>query len=1305
MADEKNKARVDVYTLVTLWARRLGRHYVVILLAALTLTAVSVLVTTRLTFNSDLADLLPEDHPDLRILRRIQARYSTDTGFMVLLSRNYVFAVDERGAVHMHDGSRWIRTPVGTGLNAVWGFGADDVYAAGRGGHSFHFDGKRWESLPPATRATIQGLWGPEAGRLLAVGEEGTILSLRDGRWRTVPSPTTRWLRAVSGAAGEVYAVGDGGTILRATTGRGGPVFRVEASHADVDLLGVHAFGGGRAVAVGRRGAFLVRGPDGIWRPVASGASGNLNAVWGSRPGNVQAVGDGGVVLHYDGRRIKRQITATKVDLHAVHGVKHDDVWVAGDRCTVKRYDWEWYPGPFDSQGGGDDASTRTCVARLTGIWRPPASLDGAKALAPRLAAALEKSPNVSRVEYKKPVKFFWDRALLFSSIEDLQKLRDRIEENLERETAKGTGLYVDLEENRSRERKKDLGQLFKRYQRMAASFGSSEWFVHPDGASLGLVVYPKKGVSDFENLRRLWREIEATIARFDPAKVDPLLRVDVSGDAVAKLREYDATVHDVFGNVWIAVVGIILLMLVYFRRIIGLFFVALPLGMSIAWTFAITTIFIGTLNAVTGFLFAVLFGLGIDYGLQLFARYREGRSAGLSVDDAMNHVILDTGRATLTSALTTSAALLTLTVTQFKGFSEFGFIAGIGVLLALISFILVMPAMILLAERLKLLKIKVSRTTAAGDREAPGQEPFRGPWAVLIVSALLLAYGAFGATRVRFEYDNRKLRPVQPKDEILRRAGRTMGRSFTPTLLVADSRDGLEAAVSAIERTSRRLGKRSAVKNVITILDMVPERQREKKALLEEIDELLRDKRWNLVSEGAKRRIKLSRLRELARARPFTLGELPAAARRSFKGPGFGDIWLALVFHSIDLGHTKQARVLKEQVGRFDGAPWVNLRNLLPQGATASVELTRGEITCPGQSMQAKRPCVERTLTRLRRLTHDGKPVFEHVTSRRDAYRQKLAVAGGLRGDVLAVASPGFILRDVRGPSDVQPSGVFHVSSGELVLSEVVEVLLHDGRIAFALALAAIFLAALLDFRSLRSALLACLPLVVGLLWTFGVMSLIHLRLNLFNFVILPALLGIGIDYGVHYVHRYHTEGQGHLGQVMRALYWVIFFCAATTIVGFGNMALATHPGLKSLGHLAIIGLTCMFFASTYTLPAVLFALERIRGVQAPEVARAEAPTVTVYATTYCPSCRLVRRLLADNGVSFAYVEVDALPAKERQRLAKAIVAATGADALPVTRVGDTYVVGFRRAELIDAVARLDAPTAATAPRQPSGS
>ena len=373
-----------------------------------------------------------------------------------------------------------------------------------------------------------------------------------------------------------------------------------------------------------------------------------------------------------------------------------------------------------------------------------------------------------------------------------------------------------------------------------------------------------------------------------------------------------------------------------------------------------------------------------------------------------------------------------------------------------------------------------------------------------------------------------------------------------------------------------------------------MPARQLEKQVLIRDLDRLLRDKRWNLVDRKTKEKVHLADLREMTGARPFGLRDLPDTVRRAVKGPGFGDVWLAMVFFNADLSNVLDAQKLKAEVGTFAGAPWVNLGSLLPAGVRViRVEGERAELGCAGGA------CLSAVRQKLLALRHQGKPVIARVLSRAEAYEEELAVEGGLQGEVLVLARPHFVMRPQGGAAPVEASGTYHVSSGELVLAETVALLLHDGRIAFGLAFLAVFLAVLADFRSLKLALLAFLPLVLGFVWTFGIMSLIHLKVNLFNFVILPSLLGIGIDYGVHYVHRYKEEGEGRLGRVMRCLYWVIFFCAATTVVGFGNVALASHPGLKSLGNLAIIGITCIFFAATYTLPALLYALERWRGVR----------------------------------------------------------------------------------------------------------
>jgi predicted RND superfamily exporter protein/glutaredoxin len=1298
--------RVDIHARITNWARQVGRYQAAVLIVATVLTVASVFVTRRLSFNTDLADLLPPDNPDLKILRRIQAKYASDTGFMVLLSKNYVFAAQADGTVQMHNGRVWRRWKLRSPVQALHGLSAADLFAVGDGGAISRYQGKRWAPERSGTTRTLRGVWGDGPRRFFAVGDGGTALGYDGRTWSRVATGTDRDLRAISGAGEDIFAVGAEGTILRWQDGR----FVAEDSGTRADLLGVFALGQGEAFAVGKNGTFLRRhtkDSGGRWSAVPGHRERRtLRSVWARSPEWAIAVGDGGLALHLEEDKVTTRQTGAAGSLKAVHGRGARDVWVVGDACAIKRWDLRWVDGPYMSweehqrrkpgvwQRIFGTPEPPPCLSRFTAVWRPPPAMDPVKAFAPRLAALLERSPNISRVDYKKPVGFFLDRALYYSSVEDLGELRDRIEERLERETAKGTGLYVDLEEDRGKKGGKELARLADRLRSSAASFGfgESEWYQHQDGTSIGVAVFPQKSGSNLENLRRLREEIRGIVDRSGYREADPLLRVDITGDGVDKIREYDASVNDIFALTPYAIGGIILLMMLYFRSWLGLIFVVVPLGMSIAWTFAITTLAIGTLNLVTGFLFAVLFGLGIDYGLQLFARYREGRRAGLSVEDAKSHMVLDTGRATLTSALTTSAALLTLTVTDFRGFSEFGFIAGIGVLLAMASFILVMPALISLAERLRLIRFRAERwpSTAHTEREAPASQPFALPRVVLVGSVLLVPLAVYAAVGLSFEYNTRKLRPKYHEDEVERRSGKTLGRSFTPTLMLADSRAELDAAVAALRRKKKLNGDRSTIRDVASILSFIPARQREKRVLLEELSELLEDKRWNLVSEEKKRKLNLERLRRMARARPFDLEDLPKPVRRAFRGPGFGSVWLGMVFDDIDLADLRQAERFKQEVGTFEGAKLVNLESVVPAGAEVLAEHNRAEIRCPDDA------CVARAREALTGLRSDGKPVFQEVLGAREAYRRKLAVAGALRGQLLAIARPGEFLLRARGATHdtaVEPSGTFHVSSGEVVLAEVVEVLLREGKLAFALAFGTILIAAMLDFRSVKLALLATLPLLVGFVWTFGAMQLVGLKVNLFNFVILPALLGIGIDYGVHYVHRYDTEGPGSLGKVMRALYWVIFFCAMTSVVGFGNVALAAHPGLKSLGQVAIIGLVCIFFASTYTLPSVLYVIDRRKAARAvPRVEVEPAPReVVVYTVSYCPACRLLCRLLTHRKVEYTCVEVDTLPMDERQRVADELTEQAGSANLPVTRVAGRYLTGFDPGQLTALLSQLE--------------
>ncbi|MFM9025485.1 MAG: MMPL family transporter [Planctomycetaceae bacterium] len=128
------------------------------------------------------------------------------------------------------------------------------------------------------------------------------------------------------------------------------------------------------------------------------------------------------------------------------------------------------------------------------------------------------------------------------------------------------------------------------------------------------------------------------------------------------------------------------------------------------------------------------------------------------------------------------------------------------------------------------------------------------------------------------------------------------------------------------------------------------------------------------------------------------------------------------------------------------------------------------------------------------------------------------------------------------------------------------------------------------LDFRSLRHALLAALPLGLGMVQTLGLMGLVGIDLNPANLIGIPLILGIAVDYGVHVVHD-ALERPGRY-RISASTANSVLVDALTTILGFGALMVASHRGLESLGRVLTLGVTTCTLTALVFLPAVLAIL-----------------------------------------------------------------------------------------------------------------
>jgi predicted RND superfamily exporter protein len=123
--------------------------------------------------------------------------------------------------------------------------------------------------------------------------------------------------------------------------------------------------------------------------------------------------------------------------------------------------------------------------------------------------------------------------------------------------------------------------------------------------------------------------------------------------------------------------------------------------------------------------------------------------------------------------------------------------------------------------------------------------------------------------------------------------------------------------------------------------------------------------------------------------------------------------------------------------------------------------------------------------------------------------------------------------------------------------------------------------------FRNARLVMFALLPTVLGLVWTAGLLALGGVELDLFAVFGVVTLLGIGVDYGVHLVHRCHERG--NVVQATEELAPVILIAAALTILGYGTLVTSSYPPLRSIGLVSVVSVIALAAASVFVLPALL--------------------------------------------------------------------------------------------------------------------
>lgn len=171
-----------------------------------------------------------------------------------------------------------------------------------------------------------------------------------------------------------------------------------------------------------------------------------------------------------------------------------------------------------------------------------------------------------------------------------------------------------------------------------------------------------------------------------------------------------------------------------------------------------------------------------------------------------------------------------------------------------------------------------------------------------------------------------------------------------------------------------------------------------------------------------------------------------------------------------------------------------------------------------------------------------------------------------------------------------------FYAVSEPLVYLDLLRLVERDSIIAILAAFIIIFLLIYFDFGTLWSTSLVLINLIIGIVWMIGCMGFFTIKLNIFNLVIFPSIIGLAVDSAIHIRHRFEEHGVAVYRAGVLETEKAVTLSTLTTLVSFGSFFFGRnpHPGLQSLGLVAIIGMSACLAASLSFLPAIILSKRR---------------------------------------------------------------------------------------------------------------
>ncbi|MCC8191172.1 MAG: MMPL family transporter [Planctomycetes bacterium] len=758
------------------------------------------------------------------------------------------------------------------------------------------------------------------------------------------------------------------------------------------------------------------------------------------------------------------------------------------------------------------------------------------------------------------------------------------------------------------------LGTVFQRsLQRYgvdpAGGVGGSSYLVDKDATMLLAVIQPDRPAQSIDFSRTISEVIrDVTREAYDeivPPAARASIRVEWGGGYEAAVGYTSHVNSNLFTTLLTSLVGVLALFGLVFKRIGVLLYIGIPLVMVVSWTIGIGWIMYGQLNIISASFAAVLVALGIDYAIHIYNRYIGERAAGLDIEPAFAVALENTGWGVVIGMVTTAIAFLSLGATRFSQLAEFGVLAGTGIILSAPVMLVVLPALLCWryresGERAATLKPLGMGLDGLGRWVENHARTAVAVGGLLLVVAIARVVGS--PDSMLFDERISSLRPPERVFDLAGEIARAFSnRNPNSLMLLAYGPDEEQA----VERAAR-------LQDVCAELERetMPNRKGVETPLLLAYESFLR----YIPAPSAQRRM-------LAGLAAADLPRALAVFRAALEDEGLDEEYFGF---TVALLEEHQKRVDADAIvlpsDLRDTTLWsylkrfishrrrmVDLRRPLPADLQFPVTVAAPAVS----RSEAIKAHIGDHLSREELLALYDDPalpwqeqVKRVVVNDAGGWVVKISVYPPL--DTATRAGDPLIdeawLAAVREKLGIPPPGTgtdtSTVLAGMPILAhDLAGIVKEDFRRVSVAVLVICSLVLLVFFHRHPVRVVTSLaPILLGITYLLGFMSLTGIHFNFVNTLVVPIIIGIGVDNGIHLTERFFESGHSArtiIADTGRAL----IVTALTSCAGFGSLAISGYEGVASMGRLTIFALGWVLFASLFVVPAGLYTAWRRRG------------------------------------------------------------------------------------------------------------